>query len=119
LFARASLRFLAEHDPDVPLVLILAHCSPVETPDTDRTPYEWQTLASHTAWGSGKAVTMAALDAHEQIFALVERIEGLRRALLYLLRTRKSNAASTPAGSCRSRISSSAAKGVRLELPQF
>ncbi|MBM4399495.1 MAG: molybdopterin-dependent oxidoreductase, partial [Candidatus Cloacimonetes bacterium] len=35
----------------------------VETPDTDRNPYEWQTVASHITWGSGNAVKRAALDA--------------------------------------------------------
>ena len=33
----------------------------VETPDTDRNPYEWQTVASHITWGTGNAVRRAAL----------------------------------------------------------
>jgi carbon-monoxide dehydrogenase large subunit len=56
----------------------------VETPDTDRTPYEWQTVASHVTWGCGNAVMMAALDARDQILALVERVEALRKDSLYL-----------------------------------
>jgi len=46
----------------------------VETPDTDRNPYEWQTVASHITWSSGNAVKKAALDAREQILALVNRV---------------------------------------------
>ena len=33
----------------------------VETPDTDRNPYEWQTVASHVTWSSGLAVEKAAI----------------------------------------------------------
>ena len=43
----------------------------VETPDTDRNPYEWQTVASHETWGSGNAVHAAAVDAKEKIFDAV------------------------------------------------
>ena len=43
----------------------------VETPDTDRNPYEWQTVGSHVTWGCGRAVESAAIDAREQIFDLV------------------------------------------------
>jgi len=56
----------------------------VETPDTDRNPYEWQTVASHVTWGCGNAVLKAATDAREQIFALVERALGFDRTSLYL-----------------------------------
>jgi carbon-monoxide dehydrogenase large subunit len=56
----------------------------VETPDTDRNPYEWQTVASHVTWGCGNAVKNAAMDAREQIFALVERACGIARESLYL-----------------------------------
>jgi CO/xanthine dehydrogenase Mo-binding subunit len=45
----------------------------VELPDTDRNPYEWQTVASHITWGCGKAVERAAIDAREQIFDIVAR----------------------------------------------
>jgi carbon-monoxide dehydrogenase large subunit len=37
--------------------------------DTDYSPYEWQTVASHTTWAVGNAVRLAALDALEQIRA--------------------------------------------------
>lgn len=56
----------------------------VETPDTDRNPYEWQTVASHVTWGCGRAVERAAIDAREQIFDLIERALGKDRSSLYL-----------------------------------
>jgi carbon-monoxide dehydrogenase large subunit len=56
----------------------------VETPDTDRNPYEWQTVGSHVTWGCGRAVESAAIDAREQIFDLVERALGMKRKSLYL-----------------------------------
>lgn len=56
----------------------------VETPDTDRNPYEWQTVGSHVTWGCGRAVESAAIDAREQIFDIVERALGQDRKSLYL-----------------------------------
>jgi carbon-monoxide dehydrogenase large subunit len=56
----------------------------VETPDTDRNPYEWQTVASHITWGTGTAVKRAAEDAREQIFYLMARALGKNRDALYL-----------------------------------
>jgi CO/xanthine dehydrogenase Mo-binding subunit len=56
----------------------------VETPDTDRNPYEWQTVASHITWGTGNAVKLAAEDCRNQIFAVVERALGKTRDELYL-----------------------------------
>jgi CO/xanthine dehydrogenase Mo-binding subunit len=56
----------------------------VETPDTDRNPYEWQTVASHVTWGCGNAVKMAATDARDQIFTTVERALGYKKEHLYL-----------------------------------
>jgi CO/xanthine dehydrogenase Mo-binding subunit len=56
----------------------------VETPDTDRNPYEWQTVASHVTWGCGNAVLKATLDAREQIFSLIERALHLEKDTLYL-----------------------------------
>lgn len=56
----------------------------VESPDTDRNPYEWQTVASHVTWGCGNAVKKAALDARDQIFALIERVYSLPADSLYL-----------------------------------
>jgi carbon-monoxide dehydrogenase large subunit len=44
----------------------------VEMPDTDRNPYEWQTVASHITWSTGNAVKNAAIDAREQIFAAIK-----------------------------------------------
>lgn len=56
----------------------------VETPDTDRNPYEWQTVASHVTWSCGNAVKRAAIDARDQIFDLVERAHFIPRSALYL-----------------------------------
>jgi len=56
----------------------------VETPDTDRNPYEWQTVASHITWGTGNAVKKAAIDAREQIFDIVSSALGQPRESLYL-----------------------------------
>ncbi len=56
----------------------------VETPDTDRNPYEWQTVASHVSWGCGNAVMRAAMDAREQIFDMVSRAKGLPKDSLFL-----------------------------------
>ncbi|HEY9764850.1 MAG TPA: xanthine dehydrogenase family protein molybdopterin-binding subunit, partial [Chroococcales cyanobacterium] len=43
----------------------------VQTPDTDYSPYEWQTVASRLTWSMGNAVLDAARDAKKQIFELV------------------------------------------------
>jgi carbon-monoxide dehydrogenase large subunit len=56
----------------------------VELPDTDRNPYEWQTVGSHVTWGCGNAVKAAAFEARARIFELVERAHGLSRDTLYL-----------------------------------
>jgi CO/xanthine dehydrogenase Mo-binding subunit len=55
-----------------------------ENPDTDRNPYEWQTVASHVTWSCGNAVRAAALDARNQIFSLVSRTKFLQIDSLYL-----------------------------------
>jgi len=55
-----------------------------ENPDTDRNPYEWQTVASHVTWSCGNAVKKAALDAREQIFDLITRVHHLPKDMLYL-----------------------------------
>ncbi len=56
----------------------------VETPDTDRNPYEWQTVGSHVTWGCGNAVKKAALNARDQIFDTVTRALCLNTEDLYL-----------------------------------
>ncbi len=56
----------------------------VETPDTDRNPYEWQTVGSHVTWGCGNAVKRAALEARGKILDLVERVHCLDKSTLYL-----------------------------------
>ena len=72
----------------------------VETPDTDRNPYEWQTVASHVTWGCGRAVERAAIDAREQIFDLIARALGKDRSSLYLedecVKSRKESEFSLP-----------------------
>ncbi len=56
----------------------------VETPDTDRTPYEWQTVASHITWSCGNAVHAAAVEARERIFDVVHSARGYEDGSLYL-----------------------------------
>jgi carbon-monoxide dehydrogenase large subunit len=55
-----------------------------ENPDTDRNPYEWQTVASHITWSCGNAVKLAAIDAREQIFDLIVRTKHLPKDSLFL-----------------------------------
>ncbi|MFH1618357.1 MAG: xanthine dehydrogenase family protein molybdopterin-binding subunit [bacterium] len=56
----------------------------VETPDTDRSPYQWQTVASYVTYACGNAVKLAALDARGQILDLVARVLHFAKASLYL-----------------------------------
>ncbi|MFO7730598.1 MAG: xanthine dehydrogenase family protein molybdopterin-binding subunit [Spirochaetia bacterium] len=56
----------------------------VELPDTDRSPYEWQTVASHETWALGNAVILAAREAKERIFDVVHRAYFLEKEFLYL-----------------------------------
>jgi CO/xanthine dehydrogenase Mo-binding subunit len=56
----------------------------VETPDTDRNAYEWQTVASHVTWGCGNAVLAAATQAKEIVFRTVTRVHDLPEDSLYL-----------------------------------
>jgi len=56
----------------------------VETPDTDRNPYEWQTVASHVTWSCGNAVRLAAENARDQIYDTIHRAYGYEVEALYL-----------------------------------
>jgi carbon-monoxide dehydrogenase large subunit len=56
----------------------------VETPDTDRNPYEWQTVASHVTWSSGLAVEKAAVEARSKIFEVIHQVYGYEDESLYL-----------------------------------
>lgn len=56
----------------------------VELPDTDRNPYEWQTVASHITWGCGNAVRLAAIDAKNQIKKVVAESYYLKEDDIYL-----------------------------------
>ncbi|MFH1501405.1 MAG: xanthine dehydrogenase family protein molybdopterin-binding subunit [Candidatus Eisenbacteria bacterium] len=56
----------------------------VETPDTDRSPYEWQNVGSHVTWGCGNAVRDAAEEARDRIFEVVHRARGHAVDTLYL-----------------------------------
>jgi carbon-monoxide dehydrogenase large subunit len=56
----------------------------VETPDTDRNPYEWQTVASHVTWSSGLAVEKAAVEARGKIFDVIHEVYGYEDDSLYL-----------------------------------
>lgn len=53
----------------------MVHCS--TEVDTQYSPYEWQTVASHTTWAVGNAVHLAALDALNQIKASAAIIFGI------------------------------------------
>ncbi|MDP8236260.1 MAG: molybdopterin-dependent oxidoreductase [Candidatus Erginobacter occultus] len=55
-----------------------------ECPDTDRNPYEWQTVASHVTWSCGNAVKRAALDARDRIFATIGKAYKYNPESLYL-----------------------------------
>lgn len=66
------------------ILTVPLHKIRIEMPDTDRNPYEWQTVASHITWGCGTAVERAAIDARDQIFDVVERALGKDRGSLYL-----------------------------------
>ena len=56
----------------------------VETPDTDRNAYEWQTVGSHVTWSCGNAVRAAAEEVKEKIIATVARAKKLKASDLYL-----------------------------------
>ncbi len=56
----------------------------VELPDTDRNPYEWQTVASHVTWSCGNAVRLAAINARNEIINTVSRAYHIAKANLYL-----------------------------------
>ena len=72
----------------------------VETPDTDRNPYEWQTVASHVTWSCGNAVRAAAIEAREKIFKVVHAPTATRRTRS-TWRTRRSAATPIPTSSWR------------------
>jgi CO/xanthine dehydrogenase Mo-binding subunit len=56
----------------------------VETPDTDRNAYEWQTVGSHVTWSCGNAVRAAAEEVKGKLIATVARAKRLKAADLYL-----------------------------------
>lgn len=56
----------------------------VETPDTDRNAYEWQTVGSHVTWSCGNAVRSAAEEVKAKLIATVARAKKLKAADLYL-----------------------------------
>ena len=56
----------------------------VETPDTDRNSYEWQTVGSHVTWGCGNAVRAAAEEVKARLLATVARAKFLKVEDLYL-----------------------------------
>jgi carbon-monoxide dehydrogenase large subunit len=45
--------------------------------DTDFSPHEWQTVASHTTWAVGNAVRLAAMDALHQIKQAAAEVLGV------------------------------------------
>ncbi len=46
----------------------------VTLPDTDYTPYEWQTVASRISYSAGNAVLAAAKDAKQQLLAVAAQV---------------------------------------------
>ena len=56
----------------------------VETPDTDRNAYEWQTVGSHVTWSCGNAVRRAAEEVKERLLATAARGTGRKAEDLYL-----------------------------------
>ena len=56
----------------------------VETPDTDRNAYEWQTVGSHVTWSCGNAVRAAAEEVKGKLIATVARAKRVKAADLYL-----------------------------------
>lgn len=56
----------------------------VETPDTDRNAYEWQTVGSHVTWSCGNAVRNAAEEVKARLIATVARAKGWKESELYL-----------------------------------
>jgi CO/xanthine dehydrogenase Mo-binding subunit len=72
----------------------------VETPDTDRNPYEWQTVGSHVTWSCGNAVRSAAEEVKTKLIATVARAKRLKAADLYLdaecVKSRKDKAFALP-----------------------
>ena len=56
----------------------------VETPDTDRNAYEWQTVGSHVTWSCGNAVRNAAEEVKARLIATVARAKGWKAEELYL-----------------------------------
>lgn len=72
----------------------------VETPDTDRNAYEWQTVGSHVTWGCGNAVRAAAEEVKAKMIATVARAKRMKAADLYLedecVRSRRDKSFSLP-----------------------
>jgi len=56
----------------------------VELPDTDRNPYEWQTVASHGTWALGNATITAARDARAKMYDVVHRAYHYEKESLFL-----------------------------------
>jgi len=54
----------------------------VTLPDTDYTPYEWQTVASRISYSAGNAVLAAARDARAQLLAVAEQVLAVPAAEL-------------------------------------
>lgn len=70
--ALTSLAQIAAEELGIPVEWVT-----VLTPDTDYTPYEWQTVASRITYSCGNAVKRAASDAKQQLLALGSIIFGV------------------------------------------
>lgn len=56
----------------------------VMSPDTDRNPYEWQTVASRLTWSVGNALIDACEDIKKQVFSLVCKAWEVDYSSIYL-----------------------------------
>ncbi len=59
------------------LSIPVGHVHYVTTIDTNTSPHEWQTVASHTTWAVGNAIRLAASDAMGQIKTAAAEIFGV------------------------------------------
>jgi CO/xanthine dehydrogenase Mo-binding subunit len=51
-------------------------------PDTDLSPYDWQTVASRQTWATGNAILRAAKKIKDQLFSVASRVLGVDPSLL-------------------------------------
>ena len=72
--AMTALAQIAAEEPGVPVERFKTNL-----PDTDYTPYEWQTVASRITYSAGNAVLLAARDARHQLETTGAAVLGVDR----------------------------------------